>query len=81
MFKECTEARFDEMLGCVPPIWGKNGFLVGEPYDHRHCRKTGKFTATYTGFLHLGDKFYESTEPMTVGEFEACDRTTIPFPA
>jgi hypothetical protein len=77
MFKECTEERFDEMLGCVPPIWGRQGFLVGEPFDHRRCKVSGNFVPTYAAFLRVGGKFYESTEPMTEREFANFDRGTL----
>jgi hypothetical protein len=36
VIKECTEKRYDFMLGIVPPRLSLDkGFLVGEPVDHR----------------------------------------------
>jgi hypothetical protein len=33
-WKEVSEARYDEMLGILPPaMWVGKGFLVGEPHD------------------------------------------------
>jgi len=41
MIKECTEERYNEMLGVLPPaLWLAKGFLVGEPHDHRRCKIT-----------------------------------------
>jgi len=39
--KECSEERYDEMLGILPPavMLGK-GFLVGGSFDHRTCSVT-----------------------------------------
>ena len=46
-FKEVGEARYDEMLGVLPPaLWIDKGFLVGEPFDHRRCKATGRLTAS-----------------------------------
>jgi hypothetical protein len=43
-WKEVDEARYDEMLGVLPPaLWLAKGFLVGEPYDHRLCTITGVY--------------------------------------
>jgi hypothetical protein len=37
--KECTEARYDEMLGVLPPAhWTGKGFLVGEPSTHANVK-------------------------------------------
>ena len=77
MFKECTEERYVEMLGVLPPaLWIAKGFLVGEPFDHRTCKKTGVVRATYAAFINHGDKFYEGPN-MTVPEFRALDVATL----
>ena len=56
MFKECTEERWDEMLGVLPPaLWIAKGFLVGEPFDHRTCKITAVVRATYAAFINHGD--------------------------
>jgi hypothetical protein len=73
MFKECTEERYDEMLGVLPPaLWIAKGFLVGEPFDHRTCKISGAVRATYAAFICHGGKFYEGPN-MTFSEFKAFD--------
>lgn len=68
-WKEIDEARFDEMLGILPPaLHQSKGFLVGEPFDHRTCTVSGNFTATYAAFVCWGNRFFEGPN-MTVGEF------------
>jgi hypothetical protein len=78
MIKECSEARYDEMLGILPPALrlGK-GFLVGEPHDHRRCKITNQVMPTYTAFFNAFGKFYEG-DPMTVKEFEAFKVENLP---
>ena len=69
MWKEVDEARFDEMLGVLPPaLHLSKGFLVGEPFDHRTCTITGHTMPSYAAFLQHGGKFYEGPN-MTVPEF------------
>jgi hypothetical protein len=77
MFKECTEERWDEMLGVLPPaLWIAKGFLVGEPFDHRTCKITGVVRATYAAFINHGGKFYEGPS-LTTPEFQAFDVATL----
>lgn len=77
-FKEVGEARYDEMLGVLPPaLWIDKGFLVGEPFDHRRCKATGRLTASYSAFIRYRGKFYESEEAMTAAEFKAFDPSTL----
>jgi hypothetical protein len=78
--KECTEARYDEMLGILPPaLWVGKGFLVGEPYDHRKCKITGKVSPTYSAFFHAFGRFFEG-DPMTTAEFVNFDVNDLPLP-
>ena len=78
MINECTEKRYDFMLGIVPPrLQLGKGFLVGEPVDHRRCKITGNIAPTYVAFFHAFDKFYEG-DPMTVEEFEAFKIDDLP---
>lgn len=74
-WKEVDEARFDEMLGVVPPrvqmFWG---FLVGEPVDHDP--ETGR--ARYDAFVTVDRRFYGSLSPITVAEFRAVQPATVP---
>ncbi len=77
-FKEVGEARYDEMLGVLPPaLWIDKGFLVGEPFDLRRCKATGHFTASFSAFIHYRGKYYECEEAMTVAEFKAFDPSTL----
>ena len=77
-FKEVDEARYDEMLGVLPPaLWIDKGFLVGEPFDHRRCKTTGHFTASFAAFIRYRGKYYESEEAMTVDEFKAFDPVSL----
>jgi len=77
-FKEVDEVLYDEMLGVLPPaLWIDKGFLVGEPFDHRRCKATGHFTASFSAFIHYRGKYYESEEAMTVGGFKAFDPSAL----
>lgn len=78
-FKEVDEARYYEMLGVLPPaLWIDKGFLAGEPFDHRRCKATGRFTASFAAFIRHRGKYYESEEAMTAPEFRAFDPSTLP---
>lgn len=65
-----TEERYDEMLGCLPPIAfdGRN-FLVGEPMTHRVCTITGNLAPTYDGFCFDGENFFVTDCDVTRAEF------------
>jgi hypothetical protein len=78
--KECTEERYDEMLGILPPqLWLAKGFLVGEPFDHRRCKIIKKVLPTYTAFFFAFRRFYEG-DPMTEPEFHAFNVNDLPVP-
>ena len=78
MWKEVTAERYDEQLGVVPPaIYTGDGFLVGEPFDHRTCAVRGVIAATYAALVQIGDKFYEGPN-MTLAEFKVLDLKTVP---
>jgi len=78
VFKEVGEARYFEMLGVLPPaLWIDKGFLVGEPFDHRQCKATGRFTASFAAFIRHRGTYYESEEAMTAAEFKAFDPSTL----
>ena len=71
--QECSEERYDEMLGVLPPaLWLSKGFLVGEPFDHRTCKVTNIVRASYAAFFQKNGKFYEGGN-LTVPEFSAFD--------
>jgi hypothetical protein len=76
--KECSEERYEEMLGILPPaLWLAKGFLVGEPHDHRSCRVTGQFAPTFAAFFEHKGKHYEG-DPMTFAEFRKFDLNDLP---
>jgi len=76
--QECSEERYDEMLGILPPaLWLSKGFLVGEPFDHRSCTATKVVRASYAAFFQHKGKFYEAGN-MTVPEFKAFDVESLP---
>jgi hypothetical protein len=78
MIKECTEERYDEMLGILPPaMMSSNGFLVGEPFDHRVCKVTGNISPTFAAFFQKGETYYEG-DNMTIAEFRAFNVADIP---
>jgi len=62
---EVTEARYDEMLGMLPPaVHLYRGFLVGEPMDHANG------WPRFTAFVIWRDRFFECQEPLTVKQFQ-----------
>ena len=68
-FKEVSEERYDEMLGCLPPVaWVGKGFLVGEPWDHNEAGQP-----RFAPFISLNGKFYEGDHPITVAEWRTLD--------
>jgi hypothetical protein len=76
--KECSDERYDKMLGvCRQPFGSGKGFLVGEPHDHRKCTITGKIAPTYAAFFAAFGKYYEG-DPMTVVEFVHFDVKDLP---
>ena len=67
---ETTEERYYDMLGVLPPAhYVDKGFLVGEPMNHRVCKFTSKFEPVYEGYIVFHGKFYQSSRPLTVEEF------------
>ena len=76
--QECSEERYDEMLGILPPaLWLGKGFLVGEPFDHRRCKVTHVVRASYAAFFQNKGKFFEG-DNMTIPEFKAFDVGSLP---
>jgi len=56
IWKEITEDRFDEMLGCVPPIRLEGcSFLNGEPLD---CNRHGQ--NIYSAFTRVANRYFQS---------------------
>lgn len=55
-WKETTEENYSEMLGALPPIYGKNGgFAYSEPMTHN-----GNGQAVYSIYRTFDGKFYEA---------------------
>ncbi len=74
-WQEVTEERFDDALGCLPPIaWihGK-GFLIGEASDHHPVHGF----ARYTAILQHRGKFYESMEPLGMYTWKNLDMRVV----
>jgi hypothetical protein len=56
VIEECSEARYDEMLGILPPaLWLGKGFLVGEPHDQRRCKITSQVMPTCAAFFNADE--------------------------
>jgi hypothetical protein len=70
-WEPCTEERFWEQLGCLPPSYqSKGAFLMGEPYTHRKCKETGEIRGAYQGVREFSCANFETTsEPVTRPEF------------
>ena len=67
-WQPCTEARYHEMLNVLPPAWHeRDGFLVGEPWDH----DAGNGQPRFAAFRQCGGACYESDRPMTRAAFRA----------
>jgi hypothetical protein len=71
---EVDEARYDEMLNILPPvIFGADGFLVGEAWDHDPIRGLPRFAA----FVRADGKYWEATLPMSAADFRVLDLRTM----
>ena len=72
MWRETSEERYHEMLGCLPPaLLLSHGFLVGEPMYHRLCTVTIQMAPAFAAFVYYNAKYYESARPLTTAEFRA----------
>jgi hypothetical protein len=77
-WKQTTEERYWDILGCVPPIAQRGfGFLVGEAADHRKCKISGQFAPRYDAFIEINGRFFESVDPITVLEWMAIKHSEI----
>lgn len=75
-WKTIPEDRYFEMLGVLPPEYrAGNGFLVGEPSDHRRCTIDGDVVPRFAAFVQEGEDFYEAERPLTIAEFKASAMT------
>jgi hypothetical protein len=76
-WREVTAARYDEMLGVVPPRTMTGcGFLVGEPMTHRTCTQCGEIRATYSAFMQAGGQYFEGPD-LTFLEYLELDAEEI----
>lgn len=67
-WKEVDEARYDEMLGVLPPIaWTDKGFLVGEPMSHLGDQPT------FVALVRHHGRYYESEGSITIAAWRALD--------
>lgn len=63
-----TEERFTEMLEVLPPaLWLRNGFLIGEPWDH----DAGNGQPRYEAYRQRSGAYLVGSRPMTRAEFRA----------
>ena len=77
-FKPCTQEQFDDKFEVLPPIgMSSKGFLVGEPWSHRVCHVTGRYSPTYQAMVKRGTTCFESCEGVTVAEWRALDPATL----
>jgi len=61
-----TYEAFDYGLNVLPPaIWIKDGFMVGEPYDH----DAGNGQPRFQAYRQRGDIYEKANRPMTREEF------------
>jgi len=76
MFKRTTREKYFYSLEVLPPAYqdGKGflveGFLVGEPMDHRTCTVSGLIAPTYAAFMERKGRFYESISAVTIAEYK-----------
>lgn len=73
-WKKTTEAKYWEMLECLPPAAHSGfGFLVGEPVDH-----TSDGHPRFEAFVEpVYGELFESVEPITIAEFKALKMADI----
>jgi len=63
---ETTEEEYDYGLNVLPPaIWVRDGFMVGEPYDHDASNGQPRFQA----FRQREGVYEKANRPMTRAEF------------
>lgn len=71
-WKKVTSARYDEMLGMLPPaVMTGEGFMVGECWTHARCSISGRIEPMFQAFVEKGEAYYEATQPMSIAEFRA----------
>lgn len=74
-WNKTTKDTYWEILEILPPaIMTGDGFLVGEPADHRACSVTGDMLPRYEAFLERHGKHYVASTPLTIPEFRRAAR-------
>lgn len=68
---DSTQDTYWEMLEILPPAAQlSNGFLIGEPADHRTCTVTGQTDQPrFEAFAERAGKYYRYSRPLTRAEF------------
>lgn len=65
-WKPSTKEIYDNALNVLPPAaWVSNGFLLGEPTDHRNGRPT------FEAHKRTKEGFFVSADSVTFPEFKA----------
>jgi hypothetical protein len=76
-WNQCSEARYYEMLGVVPPRTMTGlGFLVGEPSSYRRCRVTGDILPDWAAFVQHRGQYYEGPN-LTMPEWRALELESV----
>jgi len=77
-FKQTTRQQYDDKFEVLPPIGEYSyGFLVSEPWSHRKCHVTGRYSPTYQALVTLNGKYFISCEGITFAEWRALDPSTL----
>ena len=77
-FKQTDRQNYDEKFDVLPPLGVSSaGYLVGEPWSHRVCHVTGRYSPTYQALVRRNGKYYQSCEGITLSEWRALDLSTL----
>jgi hypothetical protein len=70
MWKRCSQKKYWYALEVLPPAYqDANGFLVGEPMDHRECEITHVTLPRYDAYVLKRQRYYVSIRPLTIPEY------------
>lgn len=70
LWRTISAEHYIDLFELLPPAaYRDNGFLMGDPMDHRLCTVTQKIAPTYLACLRRGDEHFQSTKTYTVAEF------------
>jgi hypothetical protein len=69
MWKRTSREKYWYALEVLPPAYqDANGFLLGEPQDHRECEITHVTLPHYDAYVEKRGRFYVSIRPLTLAE-------------